>query len=66
MYAGGSLLFVGTPLALGSYWGLLTFAATLPALIWRLLDEERFLTEGLSGYAEYCRKVRWRLIPRIF
>jgi len=66
MYAGGSLLFLGTPLALGSYWGLLAFGATLPALIWRLLDEERFLAANLPGYVEYCRNVRWRLIPRIF
>ena len=66
MYAGGLLLFLGTPLALGSYWGLLAFGATLPALIWRLLDEERFLTESLSGYVEYCAKVHWRLIPGIF
>ena len=47
MYAGGSLLFLGTPLALGSYWGLLAFVAALPALIWRLLDEEKFLSENL-------------------
>jgi protein-S-isoprenylcysteine O-methyltransferase Ste14 len=66
MYAGGSLLFIGTPLALGSYWGLLAFAAALPALIWRLLDEEKFLSKNLPGYTEYCAKVRWRLLPGIF
>ena len=66
MYAGGLLLFIGTPLALGSYWGLLAVGATLPALIWRLLDEERFLAESLPGYVESCRKVRWRLVPGIF
>lgn len=66
MYAGMTLLFLGTPLALGSYWGLVASGATLPALIWRLLDEERFLAENLPGYAEYCRRVRWRLIPGIF
>jgi protein-S-isoprenylcysteine O-methyltransferase Ste14 len=66
MYAGGLLLFLGTPLALGSYWGLLAFGATLPALIWRLMDEERFLAEHLAGYVEYCGRVRWRLIPGIF
>ena len=65
MYAGGLLLFIGTPLALGSFWGLLAFVATLPALIWRLLDEEKFLARNLPGYTEYCAKVRWRLIPRI-
>jgi protein-S-isoprenylcysteine O-methyltransferase Ste14 len=66
MYAGGLLLFLGTPLALGSYWGLLAFGATLPALVWRLMDEERFLAEHLAGYVEYCGRVRWRLIPGIF
>jgi len=66
MYAGASLLFIGTPLALGSYWGLLAFAAVLPALIWRLLDEEKFLEQNLPGYREYCRKVRWRLVPGVF
>ena len=66
MYAGGSLLFIGTPLALGSYWGLLSFVAVLPFLIWRLLDEEKFLAKNLSGYGEYCVKVHWRLIPGIF
>src|SRR6516225_5322215 len=43
MYAGGSLYLLGTPLALGSYRGLLPLAAMIPFLIWRLFDEERFL-----------------------
>jgi protein-S-isoprenylcysteine O-methyltransferase Ste14 len=66
MYAGGLLLFIGTPLALGSYWGLLAFVVSLPALIWRLLDEEKFLAQHLPGYVEYGAKVRWRLIPGVF
>ncbi|MGA2136000.1 MAG: isoprenylcysteine carboxylmethyltransferase family protein [Bryobacteraceae bacterium] len=66
MYVGLLLLFFGTPLALGSYWGLLTFALTLPGIIWRLFDEETLLAGNLPGYTEYCRKVRWRLIPAIF
>ena len=66
MYAGGLLYLLGTPLALGSYWGLLILAATAPFLLWRLFDEERFLSKNLPGYAEYCAKVRWRLIPGIF
>jgi protein-S-isoprenylcysteine O-methyltransferase Ste14 len=66
MYAGGLLLFIGTPLALGSYWGLLVFPLILPALLWRLFDEERFLTKNLPGYREYCTKVRWRMIPKVF
>jgi protein-S-isoprenylcysteine O-methyltransferase Ste14 len=59
-------LFIGMPLALGSYWGFLAFALVLPALVWRILDEERFLAHNLQGYSEYCAKVRWRLIPGVF
>jgi protein-S-isoprenylcysteine O-methyltransferase Ste14 len=66
MYLGVLALFIGMPLALGSYWGLLSFPLALPALVWRLLDEERFLAQNLHGYAEYCAKVRWRLIPGVF
>jgi protein-S-isoprenylcysteine O-methyltransferase Ste14 len=66
MYAGGLLYILGTPLALGSYWGFLPLAAMTPFLIWRLIDEERFLSKNLPGYTEYCMRVRWRLIPGVF
>lgn len=66
MYASACLYLVGTPLALGSYWGLLAFVFTLPFLIWRLLDEERLLARELPGYPEYQRRVRDRLIPWIW
>jgi protein-S-isoprenylcysteine O-methyltransferase Ste14 len=65
MYAGGLLYLLGMPLALGS-WGLLVFVAMLPALIWRLLDQEKFLAKNLPGYLEYRAGVRCRLIPKIF
>ncbi|MDF3042231.1 MAG: hypothetical protein K0Q71_4937 [Thermomicrobiales bacterium] len=63
MYSGGLLMLHGTPAALGSWWGYVPFIAMVPALIWRLLDEERLLAEELPGYVEYCAAVRWRLIP---
>jgi protein-S-isoprenylcysteine O-methyltransferase Ste14 len=66
MYAGGTLYLIGTPLALGSYWGLAAVAAMLPILIWRLLDEERFLAADLPGYPEYQRQVRYRLVPFVW
>ena len=66
MYAFGSLFLLGTPLALGSYWGLAPFAATMPFLIWRLVDEERFLAQRLPGYKDYQKQVPDRLIPRIW
>jgi protein-S-isoprenylcysteine O-methyltransferase Ste14 len=66
MYAGGLLYLLGTPLALGSYWGLLALGAMMPFLIWRLFDEERFLVKNLPGYAEYEKKVRHRLVPFVW
>ena len=66
MYAGALPLLVGVPLALGSLWGLLVLILIIPALIWRLLDEEKFLHKNLRGYAEYCQKVRYRLLPFIW
>jgi len=66
MYAGALPLLVFTPLALGSYWALLVLIPLLPVLIWRLIDEERFLSRKLPGYDEYCRQTRYRLIPGVW
>jgi protein-S-isoprenylcysteine O-methyltransferase Ste14 len=63
MYAGGLLYLLGTPLALGSFWGLVPLASMIPFLIWRLFDEERFLEKNLPGYSEYQKRVRYRLVP---
>ena len=63
MYASALLYLVGTPLALGSYWGFLALAFMLPFLLWRLVDEERLLTRELPGYADYRKTVRYRLVP---
>jgi protein-S-isoprenylcysteine O-methyltransferase Ste14 len=66
MYASGALYMFGIPLALGSYWGYLALAAMMPFLLWRLLDEERILGRDLPGYADYRRRVRYRLVPFIW
>lgn len=66
MYAGGLVMFLGIPIALGSWWGLAIVAVMVPALLWRLFDEERFLAKNLPGYAEYQQRQRYRLIPRIW
>ena len=66
MYASALLYLLGTPLALGSYWGLVSLAAMMPFLIWRLFDEERFLARNLPGYAEYQKRVRHRLVPFVW
>lgn len=66
MYAGALLYVVGSPLALGSYWGLLAAATVVLCLVWRLLDEERVLARELRGYREYQQRVRYRLVPKIW
>lgn len=66
MYFGGIVLLLGTPLALGSWWGLLIFIPITFIVVWRLLEEEKFLSQDLSGYIEYCQKVRYRLMPMIW
>ena len=66
MYAAASIYLLGIPLALGSWWGLCAVVLFTPALIWRLLDEERFLARNLSGYSEYRGRVRHRLIPFVW
>ena len=66
MYAGASMYLFGTPLALGSYWGIAVFGAMVPFLLWRLFDEERFLAKNLPGYPEYQKRVRHRLVPFVW
>lgn len=66
MYASASIYLIGSPLALASYWAFAALAFMLPFLIWRLLDEERLLACELPGYAEYQRRVRYRLVPGIW
>ena len=63
MYASSLLYLLGTPLALGSYWGLIPFGLMVPLLIMRLLDEERMLVRELPGYDAYRQRVRHRLVP---
>jgi protein-S-isoprenylcysteine O-methyltransferase Ste14 len=66
MYAGSLWLFVGIPLALGSWWSLALLIPFLPVLLWRLLDEERILARDLPGYVEYMRRVKSRLVPSVW
>ena len=66
MYAGAILLLLFTPLALGS-WAALPFPLPLILVVAiRALEEEKFLRANLAGYADYCQKVRYRLVPYIW
>jgi protein-S-isoprenylcysteine O-methyltransferase Ste14 len=66
MYATALVMLLGIPIALGSWWGVLIVAALVPVLIWRLLDEERFLARNLPDYVAYQQSVRCRLLPMVW
>jgi protein-S-isoprenylcysteine O-methyltransferase Ste14 len=66
MYSWALVMLLGIPLALGSWWGLVMLVPALAVLVWRLRDEERFLTRKLPGYADYMRKTPQRLVPRVW
>ena len=66
MYSSQMVLYFFTPIALGSYWAAILSVLFLLVFILRILDEEKELAENLEGYAEYKRKVRYRLVPGLW
>jgi protein-S-isoprenylcysteine O-methyltransferase Ste14 len=66
MYAGALIMMVGMPLALDSYWGLLTVLPGLAVLAFRIVDEEKMLRQELAGYDEYAHTVHYRLVPGVW
>ena len=66
MYSGGTLLFLGGALLLGSFWGLVIGLISSALLAIRSLGEEKMLQRELIGYPDYMKRVRWRLVPYIF
>ncbi|HEX4002373.1 MAG TPA: isoprenylcysteine carboxylmethyltransferase family protein [Candidatus Acidoferrales bacterium] len=66
MYAGALVMVLGVPLALGSWWGLLALVPFTIVILWRLVDEEKFLARNLAGYSEYRDQVRYRLVPLVW
>lgn len=66
MYAATLLMFLAMPLVLGSPVSFLISLLYIPIIAKRIKNEEKVLTEGLEGYAEYREHVRYRLIPFIW
>jgi protein-S-isoprenylcysteine O-methyltransferase Ste14 len=66
MYAGGMLWLLGMPLLLGSWWGVVAVPLLVAGMTLRAVGEERMLRRELSGYDEYARRVRFRLLPGIW
>ena len=66
MYFATLLMFLPIPLILGSFFGLIPFILYPTVIVIRIINEEKVLTEGLNGYSEYKKKVKYRLIPFIW
>ena len=66
MYSGGVLFLVGTSLLLGSWWGVATVPLFAVLLAIRAGIEERALIAGLPDYADYTKRVRYRLVPGLW
>ena len=66
MYIGALIMLLGVPIALGSYWGYISFVVIALVIIARLLDEEKFLSKNLAGYTGYMQKVKYHLIPFVW
>ena len=66
MYTAAVWMLLSFPVSLGSWWALLPFVVIDAGIVARLLNEETVLLRDLPGYAEYCRRVRWRLVPGVW
>ncbi len=66
MYLGAALMLLATPFALGSVRAIILAILAIGCLVWRLLEEERYLSQHLAGYDEYRQVTRYRLVPFIW
>jgi protein-S-isoprenylcysteine O-methyltransferase Ste14 len=66
MYTSVLLFVPGTALLLGSLWGTVATLVIVVGLMVRIAIEERTLRDGLPGYDEYTRRVRWRVVPGVW
>ena len=66
MYSATVLLFLNMPLVLGSLISFVIMLAYIPIIVKRISNEELVLEEELNGYAEYKKKVKYRLIPFVW
>jgi len=66
MYLGGSLLFIGTPMLLGSLYGQIIGVLIIFLIIARIIGEEKMLVNELEGYSDYKKKIKYRLVPYVW
>ena len=66
MYLAVIVIFTLSPVALGSYWALIPALLLPVVLAGRIDNEEQLLRSGLNGYEDYCKQVKYRLLPFIW
>ena len=66
MYSATVLMFLSMPLVLGSLPSFVIMLVYIPLIAKRIRNEEAILLEGLNGYADYCSKVKYKIIPFIW
>ncbi len=66
MYMSTLFLFLSMPLVLGSIFSFAIMLAYIPIIAKRIRNEERVLESGLEGYAEYKKRVRYKVIPFVW
>ena len=66
MYSGLIFRIIGTPLLLGSWWGLCLSSVAIIIVVVRIFLEEKTLSTGLEGYDRYIERVPYRLIPLVW
>jgi len=66
LYSSSLIFFPATALLLGSWLGLLLSLVLIALIVLRTALEDRMLRSGLTGYAEYARTVKYRLIPHLW
>lgn len=66
LYSASMVLWLATPLALGSWIALPLFALLIPFYILRLMNEEMVLARELKGYTAYCKRTPFRLVPFVW
>jgi protein-S-isoprenylcysteine O-methyltransferase Ste14 len=66
MYSGIVIFVVGTALLFGSWYGVLSGLILVVVIAWRAVLEEHTLEKEMTGYADYMKQVKYRLIPYIW
>ena len=66
MYMATLLLLLSMPLVLGSTLSFVITLAYIPIIARRIRNEEQVLEEGLPGYREYKKRVRYKVIPHVW